>query len=142
MELKSLLMRVERIDNFDDLEIPFRAIATNINIGESQAMGEGDLAKAVFMSMAIPTIFEPVEDNGEFYIDGGLVNNLPVQEVLNMGADIVIAVDISADETIIKDNSNLAQIMDKISTYRSGEEFKKATELADILIVPDVKKIR
>ncbi len=140
LELKSLLMRVEGIDNFDNLEIPFRAIVTNINTGESQAMGEGDLAKAVFMSMAIPTVFEPVKDNGEFYIDGGLVDNLPVQEVLNMGADIVIAVDISADETIIKDNSNLAEIMNKISTYRSEEEFKKATELADILIVPDVKK--
>jgi len=140
LELKSLFMRVEEVDNFDNLQIPFRAIATNINTGESQAMGEGDLAKAIFMSMAIPTVFEPVKDNGEFYIDGGLVDNLPVQEVLNMGADIVIAVDISADETIIKDNSNLAEIMDKISTYKQGEEFKKATERADILIVPDVKK--
>ncbi len=140
LELKSLFMRVEGVDNFDNLQIPFRAIAANINTGQSQAMGEGDLAKAVFMSMAIPTIFEPVEDNGEFYIDGGLADNLPVQEVLNMGADIVIAVDISADETIIKDNSNLAEIMNKISTYKSEEEFKKATERADILIVPDVKK--
>ncbi|MCS5420566.1 MULTISPECIES: patatin-like phospholipase family protein [Psychrilyobacter] len=140
LELKSLFIRVEEVDDFDNLQIPFRAIATNINTGERQAIGKGDLAKAVFMSMTIPTIFEPVKDDGEFYIDGGLVDNLPVQEVLNMGADIVIAVDISADETIIKENSNLVEIMDKISTYRSEKEFKEATELADILIVPDVKK--
>ena len=140
LELKSLLMRVEDVDNFDNLRIPFRAIATNINTGKRHAMSKGDLAKAVFMSMAIPTIFEPVKDNGEFYVDGGLVDNLPVQEVLNMGADIVIAVDISVDETIIEDNSNLIEIMDKISTYRSEEQFEKATELTDVLIVPDVKE--
>lgn len=140
LELKSLFRGVEEIDDFDDLQIPFRAIATNINTGERQAMAKGDLAKAVFMSMTIPTVFEPVKDNGEFYIDGGLVDNLPVQEVLNMGADIVIAVDISADETIIKGNSNLVEIMNKISTYRNQKQFKEAKELADILIVPDVKK--
>lgn len=139
LELKSLFMRVEGIDDFDDLKIPFRAVSTNINTGERYVAGEGDLAKAVFMSMAIPTILDPVEHNGEYYVDGGLIENLPVREVIEMGADIVIAVDISADSNMIEDNSNIFQILEKMTTYKSEVQFEKAKELADILIVPDVK---
>ena len=113
-------------------------MATNLNTGERYVVGEGDLAKAAFMSMAIHTILDPVEEDGEFYVDGGLVQNLPVQEVIEMGADIVIAVDITADATVITDDSTLLEVIDKMTTYRSEEQFKLATELADILIVPDV----
>ena len=139
LKLKTLLWRTEGITDFDDLPIPYRAVATNLNTGERYVVGEGDLAKAAFMSMAIPTILDPVEENGEFYVDGGLVQNLPVQEVIEMGADIVIAVDITADATVITDDSTLLEVIDKMTTYRSEEQFKLATELADILIVPDVK---
>ncbi len=139
LKLKSLLWRTEGITDFDDLPIPYRAVSTNLNTGERYVVGEGDLAKAAFMSMAIPTILDPVEEGGEFYVDGGLVQNLPVQEVLEMGADIVIAVDITADATVITDDSTLLEVIDKMTTYRSEEQFKLATELADILIVPDVK---
>lgn len=69
LELKSLLAKVEKIDDFDDLKIPFRAITTNINTGSEEAQGKGDLAKAVFKSMAFPTVFEPIEDDGQFYVD-------------------------------------------------------------------------
>ncbi len=139
LKLKSLLWRTEGITDFDDLPIPYRAVATNLNTGERYVVGEGDLAKAAFMSMAIPTILDPVEEGGEFYVDGGLVQNLPVQEVIEMGADIVIAVDITADATVITDDSTLFEVIDKMTTYRSEEQFKLASELADILIVPDVK---
>lgn len=139
LKLKSLLWRTEGITDFDDLPIPFRAVATNLNTGERYVIGEGDLAKAAFMSMAIPTILDPIEEDGEFYVDGGLVQNLPVQEVIEMGADIVIAVDITADATVITDDSTLFEVIDKMTTYRSEEQFKMATELADLLIVPDVK---
>lgn len=139
LKLKSLLWRTEGITDFDDLPIPFRAVATDLNTGESHVVKEGDLAKAAFMSMSIPTLFDPVEENGKFYVDGGLVENLPVQEVFNMGADIVIAVDITADATVITEDSSILEVIDKMSTYRSQEHFKRATVMADILIVPDVK---
>ena len=139
LELKSLLFRAEGIDDFDNLEIPFRAISTNINTGERNVVGKGDLAKAVFMSMAIPTILDPVEDNGEYYVDGGLIENLPVKEVIEMGADIVIAIDISADSNVIEDNSNIFEVLEKMTTYKSEEQFEKAKNLSDILIIPDVK---
>jgi len=140
LELKKLLLPAEGITDFDDLPIPFRAISTNINNGNRNVVGEGDLAKAVFMSMAIPTILDPVEDNGEYYVDGGLVENLPVQEVIEMGADIVIAVDISAASKSIDKNSNIFQILEKMTSYRGEEQFEKAKKLADILIIPDVKQ--
>lgn len=139
LELKSLLSNVEGIENFDNLKIPFRAISTNINTGEAVAQGKGDLAKAIFKSMAFPTVFQPVEDNGEFYVDGGVTDNMPVEAAIDLGADIIIAVDISADEVNIEEDSSLIKIMDKMSTYRSSDEFKKSIELSDILISPDVK---
>lgn len=140
LELKSLLARVEGVDDFDNLKIPFRAITTNINTGNGEAQGKGDLAKAVFKSMAFPTVFEPIEDDGEFYVDGGVVDNMPVEEAIRLGADVIIAVDISADENIIQGDSSLVEIMDKMSTYKNSKQFKKSIELANILIVPDVKK--
>jgi len=140
LKLKSLLWRTEGITDFDDLPIPYRAVTTNLNTGERYVVGDGDLAKAAFMSMAIPTILDPVEENGEFYVDGGLVQNLPVQEIIEMGADIVIAVDITANATVITNDSTILEVIDKMSSYRSEEQFKRAIELADILIVPDVKE--
>jgi len=139
LELKSLLWRMEGITDFDDLPIPYRAVATNLNTGERYVVEEGDLAKAAFMSMALPTLFDPVKEGEEFYVDGALVQSLPVQEVIEMGADIVIAVDITADSAAITDDSTVFEVVNKMSTYRGEEYFKKATELADILIVPDVK---
>ena len=139
LELKKLLSSVEGVNDFDDFPIPFRAISTNINTGERNVVGEGDLPKAVFMSMAIPTVLDPIKDKGEYYVDGGLVENLPVREVIEMGADVVIAVDISAASNTIDSNSNVFEILEKMTSYRKDEQIKKAQELADILIVPDVK---
>ena len=139
LELKKLFAPVEGITDFDDLPIPFRAISTNINNGNRNVVGSGDLAKAVFMSMAIPTLLDPIEDNGEYYVDGGLVENLPVREVIEMGADIVIAVDISAASKTIDKDSNMFEILEKMTSYRGEEQFEKAKKLSDILIIPDVK---
>jgi NTE family protein len=139
LELKKLFAPVEGIEDFDDLPIPFRAVSTNVNNGNRNVVGKGDLAKAVFMSMAIPTVFDPIEDNGEYYVDGGLVENLPVVEVIEMGADIVIAVDISAASKTIDKDSNMFEILEKMTSYRGEEQFEKAKKLSDILIIPDVK---
>ena len=140
LELKKMFLPAEGVTDFDDFPIPFRAISANINDGSRNVVGEGDLAKAVFMSMALPTIFDPVEDNGEYYVDGGLIENLPVQDVIDMGADVVIAVDITAETQKIDKNSNVFEILEKLTSYKGDEQFEKAKKLADILIIPDVKK--
>ncbi|MCK4537852.1 MAG: patatin-like phospholipase family protein, partial [Candidatus Krumholzibacteria bacterium] len=80
--------------DFDDLNIPFRAVATDIETGEMVVLGSGSLVHAIKASVSIPGVFPPVYLDDRYLVDGGLVRNLPVDVVKEMGADIVIAVDV------------------------------------------------
>lgn len=140
LQLKNIFSRAENIKNFDNLPIPYRAITTNLNTGEEVIVNNGDLALATFKSMAIPSFLEPVQDGDNFYVDGGVTNNLPVDTAIEMGADIVIAVDIGANPSEIGNNSNVVAVLDKISTYNGNKNVKFQKKIADILIVPNVKE--
>ena len=82
------------VASFDDLPIPFRCVATDMLSGEGVVLRDGPLAQAVRASMAIPGVFTPVEINGRVLADGGMVQNIPVETVLGMDADAVIAVEL------------------------------------------------
>ena len=82
------------ISSFDDLPIPFRCVATDMQSGEAIVLHDGPLAEAVRASMAIPGIFTPVEVKGRMLADGGMVQNIPVETVRAMNADVVIAVEL------------------------------------------------
>ncbi len=140
LTLKSLLWRAEGINNFDELPIPYRAVATDVQTGEAVVISSGDLARAAFKSMAIPTALDPIEDKGKYFVDGGLSRNMPVKELIDMGADIIIAIDISADATIIDEGSGFIEILNIMSSYKGIEDTKFQKKIADVLIVPDVKK--
>lgn len=139
LQLKEIFNRAENIKNFNDLPIQYRAITTDLQTGKEVIIREGDLALATFKSMAIPSFLEPIEDNGKFYVDGGVVNNFPIDVALSLGADIIIAVDISAEASKINEKSNLITILDKLATYNGNRKVDLHKRLADILIVPDVK---
>src|SRR5579863_2294541 len=81
-----------RIANFDELPIPFRCVATDMLSGDAVVLRGGSLALAVRASMAIPGVFTPVEIDGRVLVDGGLVENIPVETVRDMDADVVIGV--------------------------------------------------
>ena len=139
LQLKDIFSSAETINDFDKFPMRYRAITTNLNTGEEVVLSHGDLALSAFKSMAIPSFVEPVQDNGSYYVDGGVVNNFPIEEAIKMGADIIIAVDISADDTKINQNSSVISILDKISTYNGNRNTQFQKQLANILIVPDVK---
>lgn len=82
------------INSFDDLPIPFRCVATDMQSGDRVVLHAGSLARAVRASMAIPGVFTPVEIDGRVLADGGMVENIPVETVREMDSDIVIAVDL------------------------------------------------
>jgi len=82
------------VASFDDLPIPFRCVATDMQSGEGVVLRDGPLAQAVRASMAIPGVFTPVEINGHVLADGGMIQNIPVETVLAMQADAVIAVEL------------------------------------------------
>jgi NTE family protein len=85
------------ITNFDDLRIPFRAVAGDLETGEAVVLGGGELGRAIRASMTVPAALAPIEVDGRLLIDGGIAMNLPVEVAQAMGADVIIAIDISDD---------------------------------------------
>lgn len=105
LEGRKLLGLIESLmveSDFENLNIPFCAIATNLSTGEEVHLKDGNLIHAVRASMSLPGIFNPFEIGDNYLVDGGLVNPVPVDVVREMGADIVIAVDLNHD--LIKRN--------------------------------------
>ena len=92
--VREFLGRVTHQKHFHELRIPFRCVAADINANEEVVMSEGLLCDAMRASMSIPGVFKPVIQNGRMLMDGGLLNNLPVDVVKAMGADVVIAIDL------------------------------------------------
>ncbi|WP_084708121.1 patatin-like phospholipase family protein [Leucothrix mucor] len=96
-ELRRLLDHVSHIQNFDQLPIPFRAVATDIENGQAVVLSQGNLPTSVRASMSIPGLFPPVEINGRLLVDGFVANNIPVNIAQQMGADILIVVGIPTE---------------------------------------------
>ena len=94
--LEFITLRSASITNFDALPIPYRAVATDLQSGEPLVLSRGNLATAMRASMAVPGVFTAVDWEGRLVVDGGVVNNLPVDVAKAMGADVVIAVDVGA----------------------------------------------
>jgi NTE family protein len=95
---KKIINRLKRLMGdltFEELDIPFACIATDIISGEEVVMNKGKVLEAVRASISIPVIFTVVKKDGRFLVDGGLVNNVPVSVARKMGADYVIAVDVT-----------------------------------------------
>ena len=94
MILRSLTLNVPVDSEFDDLPIPYRAVAADLATGEPYVMASGDLAKSIRASMAAPGLIAPVEIDGHILVDGGLEGNVPVDAIRDMDVDIIIAVDV------------------------------------------------
>jgi len=91
--LRALTLPVAQIQSFDDLAIPFRAIATDIVTGDRVVLDHGDLTTAMRASLSAPGVFAPVEAEGRLLVDGGLSSNLPIDVAREMGVDVLIVVD-------------------------------------------------
>ena len=94
--LRRLTLPAAHVEDFSELRIPFRCVATDVSTGLPITLSKGDLAVALRATMSAPVVFAPVELDGRQLVDGGLSNNLPVDQVREMGADVVIAVDSTA----------------------------------------------
>ena len=96
LALNRLTLPMVEVTAFDHLPIPFRAVATDIETGKEVVLGSGSLAKSIRASMAVPAAFDPVEIDGRLLVDGGLANNVPVSVARDMGAEVLIVVDVGS----------------------------------------------
>ncbi len=144
MVLQDLTLSSAGIDDFDELALPFRAVATDIVSGEPVVLAAGSLAEAMSASMAVPGAFAPVRIGERLLVDGGVSMNLPVGVGRAMCGDVVIAVDISTpllEEERINSVFAVADQLANIMTRRNTEEQLEGLGARDIQIVPDLGDI-
>ena len=129
-------------ESFDQLPIPFRAVATDVETGEKVVLDRGNLLRAIRASMAVPGIFTPVEWDGRLLVDGFLASNVPVDVVREMGADIVIAIDVGRRPEDLTPEQletlrGIAEAAARVATKLSNiDELSRA----DILIQPELNR--
>ncbi len=139
--LKRVTLGQTHQENFDQLPIPFRAVAADIISGQQVVLGAGDLAMAMRASMSIPGAFSPVSLNDQLLVDGGIVNNLPVQIARDMGADVIIAVDVGTPLFERDQLGNLFDMVEQLTNLLVVQGVAAQTRLlraADTLLVPDL----
>jgi NTE family protein len=125
--LQALTAHVPPNVHFNDLKIPFRAVATRYRDGEMKVFDQGALHLAIRASMAAPAVFSPVQVDGETYVDGGLVANLPIEVALREGADVIVA-------------SFLGEELDDVKTEQAGHALAVANRMLSILIHQNEKR--
>src|SRR5690554_4627743 len=129
-----LTFPVYDVTDFDDLEIPFRALATDIVNGKEVVLDKGSLALAMRASMSIPGVFQAVPYEETLLIDGGLLNNFPVDVAKNMGADIIIGSDVG-DKPFTKETLNkIPTLMSQATMLNSNIKRPENRAVCDILI--------
>ncbi len=139
--LEQLLVKVLGDRRIEDLALPFACVATDIVTGEEVVLRTGPLAPAVRASCSMPGFFTPVEIDGRLLVDGGVVDNVPVGVARSLGADFVIAVDLSGPIDATPFNRNVLGIL--LRSYEIMLHEKRAVEArgASVLIRPRVAKL-
>lgn len=138
--LKELLSRAENINDFDKLPIPLRVVATNLDTGQPTVFKSGDLAKVITASTALPSIFDPVKIDDKHYIDGMVSRNFPVEDAIDMGANIIIGVNVGADLTDHTSATyNIFTTAEQLLAIQSASTTDFQKKLTNILIEPDLK---
>jgi NTE family protein len=136
-----LTWRQAGVDDFSDFPYPFACIGTDILKGEKVEMTSGDLSSAMRASMAIPSVFTAVtRDSSHLLVDGGVVRNFPVQEALDMGADIIIGVYVGFDRDMKPEQlRSLTSVITRTSLLSGAHDVASQMPLVDYLILPDLE---
>ena len=143
-KMRNLLVSKLGNTTFEELKIPFKCVASDLYSGRLVTLSEGKVATAVAASSSMPTIFPPVRTNGKMLVDGGVLCRVPTQQCKEMGADVVIAVDV-LDNTKekVKKVTNIVSMVMRIFDMMdyNGSEMKKqllGTE-NELWLVPEIK---
>ena len=137
--LLKLLIHVNTVDDFSKLPIPFFCIATNVENGKQVILDKGNLTQSIMASGALPSLFQPVTINDEILIDGGVVNNYPVDELRAKGMDIIIGVDVQDGLASREELTSAPDVLFQINNFRTINDMKLKVKKTDIYIKPNIK---
>lgn len=134
-KLEAWVQKHIKVQDIEKLRLPFAAVATDLNWGHRVVLDRGSVAKAVRASSAIPGVFQPVAHQGKILVDGGVVENIPISVARAKGADLVIAVDISAN----LGNPNITNLLGvtlQATNIMFALNVERSKKDADVLITP------
>ena len=139
--LRRLLLSTLQTKKFDDLPIPFRSIATDIGSGDKIVFADGDLPMAIRASMSVPAAFAPIRYRGHLLVDGGITDNVPIDEARAMGAERLIVVNVGAPlvgDDALKSPFAIANQMLTVMMKRLTDEQLRTLGTHDVLLVPEL----
>ncbi|ACJ31377.1 Patatin [Shewanella piezotolerans WP3] len=142
--LRSSTNLIQQLGHFDELSIPFRAVATNLATGEPVVLSSGSIVAAMQASASVPGALQPAVIDGLLLVDGGIANNMPIDVVKEMGADIVIAVDIGSPLVGNDELNSTIAVLNQLSTILTNASAEKQKALltdSDILIRPNIGEL-
>lgn len=138
--LTKLTLHVSDIDDFGQLPIPFFCIATNVETGEQVILDSGNLPQSVTASGAFPSLFQPVAIGNDLLIDGGVVNNYPIDELKAKGMGFIIGVDVQDGLATRDDMVSALDVLAQINNFKTIADMKSKSKKTDIYIKPDIKE--
>src|SRR5690606_10626553 len=136
--LARLTLHVNTINDFGELPIPFFCIATDIETGKEVLLDRGNLAQAVMASGAFPSLFQPVIIGDQVLIDGGVVNNYPIDKLRSKGMDIIIGVDVQDGLMSREQLISAPDVLLQINNFRTINDMRDKVKKTDIYIQPDI----
>lgn len=137
--LNELTIGYHDMESFDDLPIPFACVSYDMVSGEEHISRSGSLPLAIRASMSIPAAFLPVRTDSMILVDGGVYNNFPVDVVREMGAEIVIGVDLFNGPYTIDEMGNMAEIFNQLTNFIGEEKYNSNKDNVDLLLRPNLK---
>lgn len=138
--LNRMFLPVYNIKDFSKFSIPFKCVTTDLSNGKAIVISNGDIVKAVRASMAIPSVFTAVDSDKTKLVDGGIVRNFPVKDVKEMGADIVIGVNLFTGLPDIEKLNNVLDVFYQITQYRDADDLVEEKKLCNLVIEPALDK--
>ncbi len=138
--VEQMVYLLTRRSTFDDLKIPFAAVAVDLYSGEKVVIKEGLVANAVRASISIPGYFVPVEIEGQMLVDGSVLERLPTEIVREMGADFVIAIDTGFHQGSV-DINNALDVITRSIEIMVKQMSRAQLDRADAVIAPDLGDI-
>ncbi len=140
LTLNKLFFPVYNIKDFSKFSIPFKCIATDLTDGKAVVLSHGEIVTAVRASMAIPSVFTAIDYDSTKLVDGGIIRNFPVKDIKEMGADIVIGVNLFTGLPDISKLNNVLDVFYQITQYRDAEDLVEEKKICNLIIEPPVGK--
>ena len=136
--LTKLTIGAQNIE-FKNLPIPFYCMATNMETGQRVTLDRGNLAQALSISSALPTLFQPIEHDGYLLMDGGIVDNYPIEILKSKPLDYIIGVNVQEELLSSDEIKSVPDILTQINNFRTVESMQKKADLTDFYLKPEVK---